>query len=321
MSQSNSNAIIYFGNQVIEVAKLTLMDDAVLRVALDQNPKMAKAILAPVLERDDFEIKFATTQVTAGTLRGHSVIFDCIILFDDGTYTDLELQKSMEEMPWERIFFNRAMLTAGFTLGKGKTGKEYKRLRHSIVVVLLDGDIFKRGQPLYRVSYRDADTGKDLEPGQGIYIANIRNKDASTKLGQLMRDITTCDPDQIKDPTLSESLKMVKSSRGVELMGTYYKDIGKKVEAELRKKLKEKYKAEGLAEGKAEGLAEGKAEGLAEGKAEGLAEGLIEGKAEGKKEMALAFYREGAISAETAAKQLNLSVEEFLKLAEAQSDN
>ena len=339
MKEDNPTEFSTYESPIIDIDRLCLMDDIALRVTLDNNPEMAKAILSPVLQRDDFEVKSAKTQTEVGIIRGHSVVFDCLIEFADGTVADLELQKAKVDMPLERMIYNRAMLVAGYGLERGK---RYRELRHSIVVVLLDGDFLGNGIPLYRIAYclKQPSHYLDLEPGQGIYIANTRDKDVGTALGQLMADITATDPSRIKDPVLSRSLEMLKSNKGREIMGTYYyetmKKYKKEYEAWVQKEMKEKYMAqwraegrekglaEGRAEGRAEGIAEGRAEGIAEGRAEGIAEGRAEGIAEGRdkgmKVTLVSLYRKNLISAEDAAAELSISVEAFLKLADEIAD-
>ena len=303
MIDNNPTPFPGYESPIVDVGNLCLMDDIVLRVVLDNNPTMAKVIISPVLERDDFEVKSAKTQTEVSSIYGHSVVFDCLIEFADGTIVDVELLKAKSDIPLERMAYNRAMLVTRFGLNKGDS---YGKLRHSIVIVLLDGDYFGKGEPLYHINYclKRQSEYSEVEPGQGIYIANTRDKDLKTALGQLMADITATDPGKIKDPVLSESLEMVKSKRGKEIMGTYYYELMKKYKAEFEAKMRAYLEAEM------------KAELEAKMRAEAIAEGKAEGRTMGSKATLVSLYRKNLIRAEDAANELSITVEEFLKLAE-----
>ena len=59
---------------------------------------------------------------------------------------------------------------------------------------------------------------------------------------------------------------------------------------------------------------EGREEGLVEGREEGRKEGHLEGRVEGRRQVLWSLVQKGIISEEEAAKELNLSVEEFVAM-------
>ena len=54
---------------------------------------------------------------------------------------------------------------------------------------------------------------------------------------------------------------------------------------------------------------------MLQGKAEGILQGKAEGLLQGKSEAVISMYKKGRITIEEAADELNISVDEFIKLA------
>jgi len=301
-----------FGSRIIDLNQLNLIDDVALSVALEDNPQLAKAILAPILSRRDFEVESVRTQVRSGMVRGHFVVFDCVIVFADGTKVDLEMQKARKDMPLERMIYNRAMLRVGYSLGPGE---RYQRMRPTIVVVILNGDFFGKGWALYRLStVLMADPCVDLEPGQGIYIVNSNNKDASTELGRLMSDISATDPAKINNSTISGTLEMLKSSRGVNLMSQYWQDYKESVFKEMHDALTKEL-TEKLTKEITEKLTKKITKDLTRKISADLTKEIIEDRTREitekvRAEQIVSLYLEGAIDADVAKKKLGLSSEE-----------
>ena len=73
--------------------------------------------------------------------------------------------------------------------------------------------------------------------------------------------------------------------------------------------------AKGRTEGRAEGIAEGMAKGIAKGRTEGRTEGIAEGVAKGKLLLLVGLIEQGFLTLEQAAKELNVTTEEFKKRA------
>ena len=70
-----------------------------------------------------------------------------------------------------------------------------------------------------------------------------------------------------------------------------------------------------FAEQRSEGIAEGMAKGIAKGRTEGIAEGMIKGRAEGKLLLLIGLVEKGFLTLEQAAKELNVTIEEFKEKA------
>ena len=220
----------------VKPKSLSLSDDAIMNLALQNEPKVAKAILVPILGRSDFEVKSVDTQRKYEFLGKHAIVLDCVIEFADGTLCDLELQKAKSGMPIERLLYYAAVLRVN-ALNKGIP---YKKARVNIIVLIYNGDFFHEGEPLYELCYR-VQSGKAVDPKQFIYIVNMKSKDKTTPLGRLMADLTTNEPKKITNPTLRQRLGVIQSSEGGKV-------VNEKL-LELNDLAVEEGREEGLAEG------------------------------------------------------------------------
>lgn len=276
------------GPKGIDLDSLSLSDNAVMTLALTDNPRAVKAILAPILGRDDFEISDVVTQRRSELVEGHSVVFDCVATFADGTKCDIEMQKSMKGMNVERMLFYEAMLTASAL----KKGQDYEEMRPTILVVLGAGDFLGQSKPLRVFRWHDEETKKAISGKQTIYLADLRNGDMDTELGRLMADLRCPTPERIANTPLRETLSMVKWKQGGELMN------------------------QALWELYDDAIAEGRAKGLEQGLAEGRAKGLEQGRAEGRELVIVQLIRDGELPLAVGARTLGLSEEELLRRME-----
>lgn len=263
------------GFHPIHIDSLSLADNAVMNIALQNNPVLAKAILAPILGRDDFDVTSVETQRHSELIEGHSVVFDCVICFRDGTLCDLEMQKSSQRMSIERILAYQDH----FGCLAIKKGEDYLSRRPTIMVIINNGDLFGDGLPLYRLCPTVKETGKQFFDRQAVYVADINNPNLETELGKLMKDLRCKSPEDIHNPPLREMLRVIKSRKGEEVMN--------------------------------EELLRMYDEAIKEGHEKGLEEGREKGRAEGRFEAYLQLVREGTIPLEVALEKLGVTKEEF----------
>ena len=259
--------------------KHCLADDAAMNVVFQNNPRLVKAVLAPILGRSDFTVVKVQTQKHVEGFAGHSVRFDCLIRFEDGTLCDLEIQKSGGGMSAERI---QAYQDALGSLALGK-GEGYARRKRTVLVVINDGDLLKEGLPLYEIRPMVLQTGKPFHDKSVIYVANLRDKDPSTELGRLMVDLECTDPSKMRIAPLREGLEMIQSEAGEKMMEREMEDLYERIMAEGRK------------------------------------EGRMKGRLEGSSEMLIKLVRSGKITVEDAADELGISPEDFERMMTAKA--
>ena len=280
----------------------SLSDSAVLRVVMKGNVEAAKAILVPILNRDDFEVESVDTEQRYQMFGAHAVCFDCVIRFRDGTICDLEVQKAKKGMTLDRILFYASMLRVSFL----PEGAPYEGTRKTIVIFIYDGDFFGEGDPLYVLGWSKKGSPNFIDVKQSVYIVNMKNQDLSTALGRLMHDLTCTTSAEVQDSALAKTLSMVESKQGETKVNEKLLDIFDQAKEEGRE--------EGRAEGREEGRAEGREEGRAEGREEGRIEGLEEGLAKGQTRTLLNLVRDGSLPLSVAARNLGVSEEEFRRL-------
>ena len=271
--------------------KLCLADDAAMTVVLQNNPRLAKAILVPILGRSDFAVVKVQTQKHVEGFDGHSVRFDCLIRFQDGTLCDLEIQKSGGGMNAERVQTYQDAL-GSLALRKRE---DYTKRKRTVLVVINDGDLLEAGLPLYEIRPMVLQTGKPFHDKSVIYIANLRDKDPTTELGRLMADLECTEPDKMQIAPLREGLEMIQSEAGEEMMEREMENLYERI------------------------MAEGRRLDFETGHKKGQKEGRLKGQKEGGSEMLIKLVRSGKITVEDAADELGISVEDFERMMKAKA--
>ena len=259
-----------------------LIDDAAFRRAMKRNKVAAKKIIAPVIGRDDFEVKSIKVQDRSDAIRQHSVYFDATVLFSDGTHIVIEVQKRLKKMPVERVLYYYAMARASFALKKGE--EDYTKSLPCLLIIFADGDMFGMKKPLYTIHTVLMDNGRVLDPYEGVYVVNVKKHDMGTDLGRLVRDMVCNKIDEIVDPDLRKALNRVhlKWKKGDPKMSDEMKAI------------------------------------MIENQKIGEARGEKRGEKRGQSKTVMSLLCKGHISIDVAAEELGISVAEVQKLLDKQ---
>ena len=260
-----------------------LADDVFLRVALYKRPEVAKAILEPILEKKDIEIMEMKVQDHSDLVAGHSVVFDAVIKTVDGIIYNIEVQNCVLDAPLKRVRYYASMLDASSL----KKGSDYNNLPRCVIIFIARGDYGKSNEPIYHVKRFYVESMKTFDDGQEIIIANLNNMDTSTDLGSLMHDMNAKDPMDIKNPILSDVVDRVKYDRG-----------DKTVDEALHRFILEAMPPE-----------------IVEAEKRGYEKGKKGAEKQGKIEFALSLYKKKLLNSADAAKELGISEEDFLRLA------
>ena len=252
------------------VEELSFRDDVVLRAALNNQPEIAKAILSPILGRDDFEIASVNTQVHSESISGHSVIFDAVIVFTSGERVELEVQRDRYMASPQRMRYYASM----FDVASLQKGQDYTELPHCVTIFIVEGDVFGKRLPLYRITRRIHECDEEFGDGSEIIVADATHKDETTALGQLMHDLYAKRAEDMHNTVLARGINEVKSKTEDKSMGELWDQLVQEIREEGRE----------------------------------------EGRKEGKRESVIESLREGIINEEQAAKMLRVDVEEVRRL-------
>ena len=273
----------------LELQGRTLFDDKMVRLVLRNNTEVAKAILAPILGREDFKIISVSCQDVAQAPNSHSVWFDAVAKFDDGTVVDIEVQQRLDRAPKKRMRYYSSMLD----ISSLETGKDYRELHPCIVIFIVRGDVGGARLPIYHIRRIFQETGNEFGDESEIIIVNVNCSDESTSLGKVMHDLKTQEPEDMCVPVIKTAVERVKYAIEEGTMDEELYEI-------IKTAMPEAYN-EAVAKGREQGLQEGREQGLQQGQRSAI----------------LSLVRDGSITLEKAASVLGISEKEVQALLDA----
>ena len=193
---------------------LRLMDDVLMRAALDGNIEATQCILRIILEREDLTVISVKAQVNYKNLYGRSLTIDIDAVDSDGVMYDIEIERSKYRATPKRLRYHAAVRDTQFL----KEGEDVEKLPVSYIIFITEKDVRNMGRPLYNVCRKYEETGETFEDdcrfiyANGAYVGN-------DEIGRLMADFRETDPSKMHHPELARRVSDLKTSdEGVKKM-------------------------------------------------------------------------------------------------------
>ena len=283
---------IKYTKEEIELAKaLRPINDALFRTMAKDNIPLVEHIIRVTLNRDDISILRVNTQDDIHLFSfQHSVILDCLGVDSNGVLYDIEVQTVNNDDLEKRARYISSMIDVKYALEKNQA---YGNLKQSIVIFLMEKDIFGLGKQLYEFIRKEKEINLPLKDGNNIIYVNAENK-GREDLNNLMQSLISYDLSEMKDEVIKEC-------------AMYYKTT-QKGEDKVCEAIRE-YAAKSYDEGKDDGIKIGKEDGIKIGKADGINEGTVK--------TLINLVNSGNITLEFAIANSGLSKEEFKSVAES----
>ena len=308
---------------VKEVDMLPLSNDYVFKRIFGKggNEKILKSLLEAILKIQIQKIEIKNPEIPKETLDEKLSILDIRAEINEDTMIDIEMQVGNTTAIDRRLVVYNAKLIAGDT----KVSKEYKNVKDTIVICILNDMIIKRNAYLslamlkyeqteeiryVNLGYKDEE--EYLTKMVKYYIIELpKFKKKKPKVGDLLEkwlyviggDQKMIEECKKENEEIKEAVKQLTEMSADEYERELY---------EIRERSRLTYNTE-MNEARRKGLAEGRAEGKAEGRAEGRIEGRAEGENEEKKKIAKKMLEEG-LDIKLIQKVTNLSEEEIKAL-------
>ena len=245
-----------------------------------------EVVLRAVMGNDRLRVTDVFTQQNAPNLYGRSVRFDALATDGEAIY-NVEIQRSDEGAIPRRARYNSSMIDARAV----SKGTEFPDLPETYVIFITEHDIWKQGEPLYKVRRTFENTENAFDDGAHIFYVNGECQ-SDNPLGRLMHDFFCTNPDDMYSAVLADRARFFKEDeRGV---------------ATMCKVMEELYN---------EGVAEGHKEGIEKGREEGRLEGRMEGRIESARRTAAALLALGKLTLSQIAEATQLPQEEVERLA------
>ena len=194
-----------------KVAGFNVMDDVFFQKMMEDK-EACEELLRIILEDSGVQVIECIPQASLKNLIGKSVILDVLCLARDGSYYNVEVQKSDDDDHQKRVRYNTALVSM-YTM---QAGKDYKELPEVKAVFISKFDIFHGNHAMYHVDRVVRETGQKVENGQSEIYVNAKVKDR-TSVSELMEYFTDSNGRKEICPKLSDRVMLFKTEQ-TELM-------------------------------------------------------------------------------------------------------
>ena len=194
-----------------KVAGFNVMDDVFFQKMMEDK-EVCEELLRIILEDSGVQVIECIPQASLKNLIGKSVILDVLCRARDGSYYNVEVQKSDDDDHQKRVRYNTALVSM-YTM---QAGKDYKELPEVKAVFISKFDIFHGNHAMYHVDRVVRETGQKVENGQSEIYVNAKVKDR-TSVSELMEYFTDSNGRKEICPKLSERVMLFQTEQ-TELM-------------------------------------------------------------------------------------------------------
>ena len=192
---------------------LTLMSDSFMRAVL-KNPKCTEEVLRIILNKDQLQVVDQRLQADYKNLQGRSAILDCVAVDSDHNLYNVEIQQKREGASPKRARYHSGLLDMNFL----EPGEVYQKLPTSYVIFITETDALGYHLPIYHISRKIRENGKDFPDSAHIIYVDSKNQE-DTELGRLMHDFHCKLPEEMYHSVLQKQVFQLKRTReGVNFM-------------------------------------------------------------------------------------------------------
>lgn len=191
-----------------KVKKLRPIDDVFFeKIIEDKN--VCEEILRVILEDDKLEVLSVMPQSSLKNLWGRSVRLDAFCKLGNGSFCNIEVQKSDNDDHLRRVRYNASCITANNT----DVGTHFIDVPDVTMVYISTFDMFNEGRTIYHCRTVVEETKKAVENGLTEIYVNTAIHDGST-IAELMECFLQEQVDNKKFPLLSNRVWYFKNDEG-----------------------------------------------------------------------------------------------------------
>ena len=192
---------------------LTLMSDSFMRAVL-KNPKCTEEVLRIILNKNQLQVIDQRLQADYKNLQGRSAILDCVAVDREHNLYNVEIQQKREGASPKRARYHSGLLDMNLL----EAGEAYQKLPTSYVIFITETDTLGDHLPIYHISRKIRENGKDFPDCAHIIYVDSKNQE-DTELGRLMHDFHCKAPEEMYNPVLRRQVYQFKKTReGVTFM-------------------------------------------------------------------------------------------------------
>ena len=194
------------------VARLRAIDDIMFR-KLCENIAFVEEILRVILEDDKITVVEVIPQDSIQNLRGRSVVLDAYCKLGNGSYCNVEVQRSDSDDHFRRVRYHAACITANVV----DPGEQFEQVDDLVVVYISEFDPFDEGRTVYHVRNMVEETGRAVLDGLREIYVNTKYNDGS-EIAELMQCLLEPVVTNPKFPALAKELQAEKGNVKVQLI-------------------------------------------------------------------------------------------------------
>ena len=196
-------------NKILEkVKKLRPIDDVFFEKIIEDKA-VCEEILRVILEDDELEVLSVIPQSSQKNLWGRSVRLDAFCKLGNGSFSNIEVQKSDNDDHVRRVRYNASCITSNNT----EVGEKFINVPDVTMVYISTFDIFKKGRTIYHCKTVIEETNDAVDNGLTEVYVNTAVNDGST-IAELMECFMQEQVDNKKFPLLSNRVWYYKNEEG-----------------------------------------------------------------------------------------------------------
>ncbi|MCR5068000.1 MAG: Rpn family recombination-promoting nuclease/putative transposase [Erysipelotrichaceae bacterium] len=220
------------------IANYTLFDDVFMSEVFNNNNELTQYVLRVILQKDDLTVTSVESQHSMINIMGRGARLDIEAFDSEGNYYDVEVQRASKPGIFERARFYQALMDAE----QVNRGADFKDIRKSYIIFILDYDLYGNSQPIYHVESHIRENGEPYDDGRRILFVNGTYRNTDEEIGSLMHDFSCSDYREIRNELIRETVHPYKDTNSKEyvkmseLFERIFGDELEKVRAEVKEK-------------------------------------------------------------------------------------
>lgn len=195
--------------------ELRIIDDALFRLIAEQKD-VCQEILQTLLEDNSIKVVSVTSQATISSLE-RGIILDALCKFSDGSYCNIEMQKTTNENDMKRVRFHASALTTS----KTSKNTKFDNIPNVKILYITEYDALHNNQTITHISrcQLKANQYVPIDDGEDIIFANTQIVDGSKQSDLLQLFLRTDSFYNCDYPNLSRAIHHFKeTTKGVNRM-------------------------------------------------------------------------------------------------------
>ena len=219
-----------------EIQKLSLMNNAFMNLALEDNIPCVEEMLRIILSKPDLVVKTARTQKMFQGFK-RSIYLDIYAEDSKGVIYNIEIQQADEGADPRRARFHNGMIDVHSL----KAGQDFQELPECYVIFITLKDVLGLNKTIYTIHRYIDEELEAFNDGSHIIYINGSAKDDGTEIWKLIHDLRCTRADEMYFPRLAARVKFLKEDQeGITMVSNYFEELQAKAVKEAEEKATKK---------------------------------------------------------------------------------